>query len=118
MLDASTFIGWGVSIMNDVIEHERMLRHKSWCSAHEEVSYYPTWCWLQEQHIQAYTEKNPRHIRTKRDILLQVDERMQRLPLILSEFNISTMPAYSIEIKRERNKIEREQNPNELITFI
>ena len=32
MLDATTFLGFGVSIINDVVEHERMLRNKTWCT--------------------------------------------------------------------------------------
>lgn len=33
MLDASTFLGWGISEVNDVIEHERYVAKKSYCSA-------------------------------------------------------------------------------------
>lgn len=49
MLNASTFLAWGVSEVNDVIEHERMLRGKSYCSAKEETPKYPTWCWWHAQ---------------------------------------------------------------------
>jgi hypothetical protein len=70
MLDASTFLAWGVSIINDIVEHERLLRYKSWCSAGEGegegsnglsgfsglqglqgLQTYPTWCWLSRQHL-------------------------------------------------------------------
>ena len=45
MLDASTYLGWGVSEVNDVIEHERRLLGKSHCVAKESAVTYPTWCW-------------------------------------------------------------------------
>lgn len=31
MLEASTFLGWGISEINDVVEYERMKAGKSYC---------------------------------------------------------------------------------------
>jgi hypothetical protein len=31
MLNATTFLGWGISEINDVVEHERMLAGRSFC---------------------------------------------------------------------------------------
>lgn len=100
MLDASTFLGWGVSLINDLVEHTRMLHGKSWCTAVEHNVTYPTWCWLQQQRLQRARPRD--HLllsaRSRRDILMREDERMRSHPLILSDFNISCMPAYRREI--------------------
>ena len=48
MLDATTFLGWGISEVNDVIEHERFAAKKSYCSAiHSKTLGQVTWCDLQ-----------------------------------------------------------------------
>jgi hypothetical protein len=105
MLDAPTFLAWGVSIMNDVIEHERMLQNKTWCSTKEYDVPYPTWCWLQHQRITRYRQRNPRAVYlSDRAILLLEDRRMQHAPLILSQYDISGMPVYLEELARERSR--------------
>ena len=47
MLDSSTFLGWGISEVNDVIENQRMRMKKSFCKTNEnllEEIVFPTWC--------------------------------------------------------------------------
>ena len=46
MLDCSTFLGWGISEVNDVIENQRMRMKKSYCKGNEhllEEIVFPTW---------------------------------------------------------------------------
>lgn len=99
MLDATTYLGWGVSIVNDVIEHERMLRGKSWCATNDFQPSYPTWCWLQHQrllHIMNATEIAD--IRALPYSLMQrIDANTTRTHLLLSDFNISGMHIYRKE---------------------
>jgi hypothetical protein len=93
------FLGWGVSIMNDLVEHERMLRNKTWCAAREQSYVYPTWCWLQEQRLLEARKKRDRDGLSDRDLLLREDEVMQHAPLRLSAYNLSGMPAYLEEVR-------------------
>ena len=100
MIDATTFLGWGVSLINDLVEHARMLHRKSWCTTEERNITYPTWCWLQEQRLR---REHPRDLlllsrSERRDLLLKEDKYMKSNPLVLSEYNISNMPAYQAEI--------------------
>lgn len=47
MLDSTTFLGWGISEVNDVIENQRMRMKKSYCKSNEnllEEIVFPTWC--------------------------------------------------------------------------
>lgn len=49
MTDSTTFLGWGLSEVNDVVEHERFKRNKSYCinqphSIYDRNQY--TWCYL------------------------------------------------------------------------
>lgn len=47
MLDSTTFLGWGVSEINDVVENQRMRMKKSYCKTNEnllEEIVFPTWC--------------------------------------------------------------------------
>jgi len=100
MVDATTFLGWGVSLINDLVEHARMLHRRSWCTTAEQNVSYPTWCWLQQQRLQ---KARPEHFHllsasARRDILLQEDTHMRTHPLVLSGYNISHMPIYQYEI--------------------
>jgi len=105
MLDATTFLGWGVSIIHDLVEHARMVQNKSWCTAVETNATYPTWCWLQAQRVEQARVKIPQQVRIppslrqQREILLHADQYMRTHPLVLSEYNISNMPAYQFEIQ-------------------
>lgn len=107
MLEAPTFLAWGASIVNDVIEHERMLRNLSWCGSREFDNVpYPTWCWLAHQRIVRHRARHPgqRHL-PDRDVLLLEDTRMRHSPLVLSQYNISAMPAYQAEVAREDQRM-------------
>lgn len=48
MIEADTFVGWGLSEVNDVVEFERMRLNKTFCVAqnYSEIvkAYYKTWC--------------------------------------------------------------------------
>lgn len=46
MLDATTFLGWGISEINDIVEYERMRTNKTWCSARDDgpAQDAVTWC--------------------------------------------------------------------------
>ena len=116
MLDATTFLGWGVSLIHDLVEHARMVQNKSWCTTEETNITYPTWCWLQAQRVeQARVSKDHYHslppfsALQRREILLHADRHMRTHSLVLSEYNISTMPAYQFEIedcaRRMRNLV-------------
>ena len=99
MLDATTFLGWGVSIINDVIEHERMLRRKSWCTTNDFQPNYPTWCWLQHQRLLRFTNATEiADIRALPHSLMQrIDENTTSTHLLLSDFDISGMHIYRKE---------------------
>ncbi len=105
MLDATTFLGWGVSIIHDLVEHVRMVQNKFWCTVVETNITYPTWCWLKAQRVEQARDKMPHQVRTplstrqQREILLHADQHMRTHPLVLSEYNISNMPAYQFEIE-------------------
>ena len=105
MLDATTFLGWGVSIIHDLMEHARMVQNRSWCTAVETNVTYPTWCWLQAQRVDQARAKIPDQVgippslRQQREILLHADQYMRTRPLVISEYNISNMPAYQFEIQ-------------------
>lgn len=106
MLDATTFLGWGVSLIHDLVEHARMVQNKSWCTTLETNVTYPTWCWLQAQRVEQARDMRHRHLpsppmrlRQQREILLRADRHMHTHPLILSEYNITNMPAYQFEIE-------------------
>ena len=46
MLDCTTFLGWGISEVNDVVENQRMRMKKSYCKSNEhlvEEIVFPTW---------------------------------------------------------------------------
>lgn len=49
MLDATTFLAWGISEINDVVEHERMLAGKSFCIEQQPPAgnNQETWCSLE-----------------------------------------------------------------------
>ena len=114
MLDATTFLSWGVSVINDAVEHERMLQGSTYCVVCESDVVYPTWCWLQEQYLLQYQSKQPyiplSNTTTSTDVLHRHEERMQHAPLVLSHYNISTMPAYLDEIAVETKRMARELN--------
>lgn len=99
MLDATTFLGWGVSIINDVIEHERMLKRKSWCATKDFQPSYPTWCWLQHQRLLRFMNATEiADIRALPHSLMQrIDENTTRSHLLLSDFDISGMRIYRKE---------------------
>lgn len=104
MLDATTFLCWGVSVINDLVEHARMVHNKTWCTVVETNVTYPTWCWLQEQRLlHAHLPAADTHVHqqqlARRKILLQVDQYMHTHPLVLSEYNITNMPVYQFEIE-------------------
>jgi hypothetical protein len=99
MLRADTFVGWGVSIINDVVEHERFVSNRTWCTATETEPPYPTWCWLQQQRIVSFENANIGTL-SMRDFLLQEDKKMLTQPLILSDYNTTSMPIYQEEIKK------------------
>lgn len=100
MVHATTFLGWGVSLINDLVEHTRMLHRRSWCTTVERNVTYPTWCWLQQQRLQRSHPGDFRLLNAsaRRDILLQEDKHMRTRPLVLSKYNISNMPVYKHEI--------------------
>lgn len=103
MLDASTYLTWGVSIINDLVEHERMIRNKTWCVSHDINVSYPTWCWLQHQILQ---QKEQQYFinnltlsnKEKQRFLLSHDRNMTTHPLLVSAYDISNMPAYYKEL--------------------
>lgn len=53
MLEASTFLGWGISEINDVVEYERMKAGKSFCINQDlpTDANLETWCSM-EGHTQ------------------------------------------------------------------
>lgn len=104
MLDATTFLGWGVSIVNDVIEHERMLRRKSWCATKDFQPSYPTWCWLQHQRLLRIMNMNATEMiaddiraALPHSLMQRIDANMTRTQLLLSDFDISGMRIYRKE---------------------
>eukprot|EP01032_Pedospumella_encystans_P020165 gene20166-22916_t len=116
MLDATTFLGWGVSLIHDVVEHARMVQNKSWCTTVETNVTYPKWCWLQAQRVEQARVRKHRNLSMppysalqRRVILLHADRHMRTQPLVLSKYNISKMPAYQFEIedfaRRMRNLV-------------
>lgn len=115
MLSATTFLGWGVSIINDIVEHERMRQGLTWCATVEPSVAYPTWCWLQAQRIERapWTHASANEDQQqKRAILLHEDAKMAEQPLVLSTYNISNMPSYQLEIVDNVNRMNRLfQNP-------
>eukprot|EP01034_Spumella_vulgaris_P023242 gene23242-29446_t len=83
MLQSDTFLAWGVSIANDVIEHERMLNGQSYCVAHSsDVVVYPTSTGFVDSTTNThYSSSNHPHI-----------------PFTpLSSFDTSHMAAYEVE---------------------
>jgi hypothetical protein len=44
MLDATTFLAWGISEVNDVIEFERKNKNMTFCTAYEESTSYLSFC--------------------------------------------------------------------------
>jgi hypothetical protein len=88
-----------VSIINDVVEHERFVSNRTWCTATEIEPPYPTWCWLQQQRIVSFENANIGTL-SMRDFLLQEDKKMLTQPLILSDYNTTSMPIYQEEIKK------------------
>lgn len=108
MLDANTFLGWGVSIINDIVEHERMLRNKSFCVAKDENVTYPTWCWLQEERMKVHTaENNGVRELSNRELALHSDLNMTVNPLLISAYNISNMPVYRAEVQKNAHQMKR-----------
>ncbi|KAJ1432818.1 hypothetical protein B484DRAFT_429721 [Ochromonadaceae sp. CCMP2298] len=108
MLEASVFLGWGVSIINDIVEHERLLRYKSWCSAGagdgglslQET--YPTWCWLSRQ---LPTSSNVTTEEARRALFLH-DANMTISTLQMSRYNISYMPPFLSEVAGNQLSIQ------------
>lgn len=108
MLDATTFLGWGVSIINDIVEHERMLRNKTFCVARDVNVTYPTWCWLQEERMRVHIAENHGvQILTSRELALREDQNMTVNPLLISAYNISNMPVYRAEIEENARRMKR-----------
>lgn len=108
MLDATTYLGWGVSIINDIVEHERMLRNKTFCVAKDQSVTYPTWCWLQEERMSVHVaENNGVATLTPRELALQDDLNMTVNPLLISAYNISNMPVYRAEIEENARRMKR-----------
>jgi len=44
MIEASTFLGWGISEVNDVVEYERMKKNRTFCTTDEWSFSYVSWC--------------------------------------------------------------------------
>lgn len=88
MLNCNTFLGWGISLVNDVVEHQRMLEQRSYCVAYSEHNTdYPTWCWLRHQ------EQKPEN-----SFIVSQAPNVGGVPfLALSSFNTSRMPTYEKE---------------------
>jgi hypothetical protein len=95
--------------MNDLVEHERMLRNRTWCAARETHFQYPTWCWLQQQRLEKSRGKPGSEGMSDRDLLLREDEVMQHAPLLLSVYNTSGMPAYQEEVRLAKQRAQRER---------
>lgn len=55
MLAADTFLAWGVSEINDVVEHERMLAGRSHCIAQERprAEAQENWCTLHKKYVRS-----------------------------------------------------------------
>lgn len=90
MLRCSTFLAWGVSLMNDVVEHQRWLDRRSYCTSYSEKDItYPTWCWQRKQMLLPSNR-----------LLVKKSITVGGIPFVPNfQLNTSNMPSYEHERK-------------------